>query len=164
MSPILYAKGVDLKTIIKMECGDNITLTKKSILLTNKEAKTVELKARKKLHSKIIRIYLINRAKKIVCYGIILTRRVRTKKSAILYMIDPKGKIKAIEILAFNEPSEFKPKKKWINTLKGKNINDPLRINQDIHTISGATLSARNVAEGARIALAIFDTVIKGKQ
>jgi len=79
-------------------------------------------------------------------------------------MIDPKGKIKAIEILAFNEPSEFKPKKKWINTLKGKNINDPLRINQDIHTISGATLSARNVAEGARIALAIFDTVIKGKQ
>jgi len=74
LSPILYAKGVDLKTIIKMECGDNITLTKKSILLTNKEAKTVELKARKKLHSKIIRIYLINRAKKIVCYGIILTR------------------------------------------------------------------------------------------
>jgi len=163
LSPLLYAKGVDIESIVKGECGSSVILIKKSILLTQKEAKAIEAKAHMKLHSKIIRLYLANRGEKIVCYGVILSRKVRTKKSAVLYMIDPKGTIKAIEILAFSEPPEFKPKEKWIKTLKGKKINDPLRVNRDIPTISGATLSARNVTEGARLALAIFDIAIKGK-
>lgn len=163
LSPLLYAKGVDIESIIKGECGSSVTLIKKSILLTKKEAKAIEAKAHMKLHSKIIRLYLANKDGKTSCYGIVLSRKVRTKKAAVLYMIDPKGTIKAIEILAFTEPPEFKPKEKWISNLEGKNLDDPLRVGRDVPTISGATLSARNITEGARLALAIFNIAIKGK-
>lgn len=163
LSPLLHAKGVDIESIIKGECGSSVTLIKKSMLLTNKQAKAIEAKAHMKLHSKIVRLYLANKEGQTYCYGIVLSRKVRTKKAAVLYMIAQTGTIKAIEILAFTEPPEFKPKEKWINNLKGKNLNDPLRVGRDVPTISGATLSARNVTEGARLALAIFDIAIKGK-
>lgn len=163
LSPLLHAKGIDIESIIKGECGSSVTLIKKSMLLTKKQAKAIEAKAHMKLHSKIVRLYLANKEGQTYCYGIVLSRKVRTKKAAVLYMIDQTGTIKAIEILAFTEPPEFKPKEKWINNLKGKNLNHPLRVGRDVPTISGATLSARNVTEGARLALAIFDIAIKGK-
>jgi hypothetical protein len=163
LSPLLYAKGVDIESIIKGECGSSVKIIKKSMLLTHKQAKAIEAKAHMKLHSKIIRLYLANKEEQTYCYGIVLSRKVRTKKAAVLYMIDPKGIIKAIEILAFTEPPEFQPKEKWISNLKGKKLDDPLRVGRDVPTISGATLSARNITEGARLALAIFDVAIKGK-
>jgi len=162
LSPLLHAKGVDIESIIKGECGSSVTLIKKSMLLTNKQAKAIEAKAHMKLHSKIVRLYLAKRDETTNCYGVVLSRKVRTKKAATLYIIDPKGKLQAIEILAFGEPPEFQSKTQWLNHLQGKTLQSPLRVGRDIPTISGATLSARNVTEGARLALAIFDIALKG--
>jgi len=161
-SPLLYAKGVDIEAILKGACGSDVSVVKQSLLLSKTQAKAIEGKAHMKLPSKIVRLYLAKKEGETNCYGVVLSRKVRTKKAAVLYMIDPKGTIKAIEILAFGEPPEFQPKAKWLNHLQGKNLNDPLRVGRDVPTVSGATLSARNVTEGARLALAIFDVALKG--
>jgi len=42
-----------------------------------------------------------------------------------------------------------------------KNINDTIRVGKDIPTITGATLSARGYANGARLALALFKVLYK---
>jgi len=162
LSPLLYAKGVDIEAILKGTCGNDVTVVKKSLLLSNRDAKAIEDKAHMKLPSKIVRLYLAKRDETINCYGVVLSRKVRTKKAATLYIIDPKGKLQAIEILAFGEPPEFQPKTQWLNHLQGKTLQSPLRVGRDIPTISGATLSARNVTEGARLALAIVDIALKG--
>ena len=75
-------------------------------------------------------------------------------------MITPKGEISAIEIVAFNEPPEYMPQHSYLDQFQGKNADDTLRVGKDIPTISGATLSARNVTDGARLALAVFGAVI----
>ena len=140
--------------------GSRAEVTKKNTLLTGEQADAVARRAAMKLQTKIYRIYTASIDGKPVGYGVLITRKVRQKDAAVLYMITPKGEISAIEIVAFNEPPEYMPQHSYLDQFQGKNADDTLRVGKDIPTISGATLSARNVTDGARLALAVFGAVI----
>ena len=99
----------------------------------------------------------------IIAYAILISRPVRTKDAAILYMFSPQGIIESVEVIAFNEPPEFTPSKQYISQFKGKSTKDTLRVGKDIPTVTGATMGARNVTDGARLALAIFDMLFREK-
>ena len=141
--------------------GNEMTITKKNHLLSKKIAADVQQEARVKLTTKIYRVFKASKESVITGYGVLITRKVRSKDAAVLYLITPDGMLKGIEIVAFNEPSEFIPSKRWIEQFKSKSSSDPLRVGKDIPTISGATLSARNITESARIALAVFNHTVK---
>ena len=100
---------------------------------------------------------------KIIAYAILISRVVRTKDAAILYMISPDGVIENVEVIAFNEPPEFTPSKQYVSQFKGKTSQDTLRVGKDIPTVTGATMGARNVTDGARLALALFDMLFREK-
>ncbi|WP_457598903.1 FMN-binding protein [Hydrogenimonas sp.] len=155
LSQPLEAKKVDLEAMLRSGYGDSVRIERKSLLLTRAEAADVKRAARMRLFSRIVRLYLGKRDNKTLRCGIVLSRKVRTKKAAVLYLITPEGRIDRIEILAFAEPPEFKPSGRWLALFDGKSLAEPLRSGEDIPAISGATLSARNVADGARLALAI---------
>ena len=53
-------------------------------------------------------------------------------------------------MLAFLEPSEYRPSDRWLAQLSGKGPADRLAVGQDLAPISGATLTARGVAEESR--------------
>ena len=155
LSQPLEAKKVDLEAMLRSGYGDSVRIERKSLLLTKAEAADVQKAARMRLSSRIVRLYLVKRDNKTLRCGVVLSRKVRTKKAAVLYLITPEGRIDRIEILAFAEPPEFKPSGRWLALFDGKSLAEPLRSGEDIPAISGATLSARNVADGARLALAI---------
>ncbi|WP_457594382.1 FMN-binding protein [Hydrogenimonas sp.] len=155
LSQPLEAKKVDLEAMLRSGYGDSVRIERKSLLLTRAEAVDVQKAARMRLSSRIVRLYLVKRDNKTLRCGVVLSRKVRTKKAAVLYLITPEGRIDRIEILAFAEPPEFKPSGRWLALFDGKSLAEPLRSGEDIPAISGATLSARNVADGARLALAI---------
>jgi hypothetical protein len=67
------------------------------------------------------------------------------------------SKIKSIEIVAFNEPMEYLPTATWLNVFDNKSTANTLKLNQDIPTTTGATLSARAITDGARAALALLE-------
>ena len=143
--------------------GEDVTVTKKNTLLSKAQASAVTKRAAMRLETKIYRIYKAAEGGKAVGYGILVTRKVRQKDAAVLYMMTPSGVIKTIEIIAFNEPPEYMPQSGYLAQFGGKDANATLRVGKDIPTLSGATLSARNVTDGARLALAVFETVI-GRQ
>lgn len=136
-------------------------ISKKNVLLTKSKASYVQKTSKIKLGSKIFRTFKATKNKKLLGYGILVSRNVRSKSAAILYMIDTTKTIKAVEIIAFNEPPEFIPSKKWMSQFENKQAKDNLYLGKAIPTISGATLSARNVADGSRIALAVADLLFK---
>lgn len=140
--------------------GSQAEVTKKNTLLTAEQAESAARRAAMKLETKIYRVYTASVGGKAVGYGILITRKVRQKDAAVLYMITPEGSIASIEIIAFNEPPEYLPQRGYLEQFEGKDGNDTLRVGKDIPTISGATLSARNVTDGARLALAVFETLI----
>jgi hypothetical protein len=74
-----------------------------------------------------------------------------SKKSPVL------KQIKSIEIIQFQEPSEYKPNQAWKDVFTGKSKADNLFSGKGIPTISGATMSARAIADASRIALSIVE-------
>jgi hypothetical protein len=91
----------------------------------------------------------------------LIARKVRTKKAVVLYAFDRNGTLKFAEIMAFGEPPEFRPTNTWMGQFSNKEASAPLKMGSDIPTISGATLSARMVSDGARIARALLKIIRK---
>ncbi len=149
-------KSVDIESVIRAVYPDAAKIEKKSSLISNSELKKIEHLAQTKLKSKLIRYYVIHRSNGKREFAIVSIQKMRTKKAAILYMIE-NGVIRHVEILAFGEPQEFKPTKKWLEQFENKDIKSSLKVGDGIAAKSGATLSAKGVASGAKIALAIYE-------
>jgi hypothetical protein len=130
-----------------------------NIILTDAQMTQLSKLSMQKIDSKLYRIYLAKNDAKTVGYGVLMNKKVRTKTAIALYLIDVSSKIKTIEIVAFNEPIEYLPSATWLNVFDGKTLDNPLKLNQDIPTTTGATLSARSISDGARTALALLEVV-----
>jgi len=143
--------------------GAKTKIVKKNILLKNEQAKNIQKSAKVKLKSKIFKTFKAMNGKKTLGYGIIVNRKVRSKNSVVLYMISNDGLLKSMEIIAFNEPMEYIPSKTWQKQFKDIPTTKKLKLNKDIPTITGATLSAKSIVNGSRVAFAFYDEVLKGK-
>ena len=141
--------------------GKNVTIAKKNLQLDKQTLQAVSKQAKTKLKTSKFHAYAISIGKKTVAHALLITQTVRTKSASVLYMIDINGKIRAVEIVAFKEPSEFIPSDTWLMQFKQKSAADPLRLERDIPNISGATMSTRIITDGSRVALALFHTVLK---
>jgi Na+-translocating ferredoxin:NAD+ oxidoreductase RnfG subunit len=154
----LFAKdSISIEKILQSNYDANISVVKKSLILTKEEAKVIQKQAKSKLSSKIVRYYEVKKENSTVGHAILLKQRIRTKNAAILYMVDANKSMLGIEIVSFKEPSEYKPNSQWHEIFIGKTSEDILIAGKDIATISGATLSARAIADAARLALAIAE-------
>lgn len=156
-----------LNTAFAQVLGDPVALTQrtflsksveqKNIILTDPQMQQLSMASQQKIDSKLYRIYLAKNGEKTVGYGVLMNKKVRTKTAIALYLIGMDRKIKSIEIVAFNEPMEYLPTATWLNVFDQKSSANTLKLNQDIPTTTGATLSARAITDGARAALALLD-------
>ena len=92
------------------------------------------------------------------------THIVRTKKESLLIVLNEDGKIQRIEIVAFQEPPEYLPSEKWYEQFEGKSLDPELRLNKEIHPVTGATLTAQASTDASRRVLAIDQILLKRKK
>jgi len=72
------------------------------------------------------------------------------------------GAVKGVEILDYRESYGYEVRDaKWRAQFTGKTARDPLKLDNDIKNISGATLSSRHIAEGVRRVLATYEAALK---
>jgi hypothetical protein len=72
------------------------------------------------------------------------------------------GSVRGIEILEYRESYGGEIRyADWRRQFVGKTAADPLRLEDDIRNISGATLSCRHVTEGVKRLLALHEIVLK---
>lgn len=158
--PLLASVLITPEDALKTTLDKEVTVKKKSLLLKSSQAKVVEKIAKAKLDSKLVRLY-IAKSESVQGYGVLLNRTVRTKKAAIIYIITPDGVLKASEVVAFKEPVEYLPTSNWMDQFDDIEKSATLRLGDGVSVITGATLSARTISDGARLAMAIFEEVIK---
>lgn len=149
----LVLKPVDA---IKLAYPTATESKKKAILLTNAQASEVQKLIKQKLKSKIFTFYIIKKDKKVLSYAGLYTNKVRSKTGTLMTFITPDGKIDSIEVIAFNEPPEYKPKKRWLKLFKDKTINDNIKVKESIPNLSGATMSATSASNTAKLMLAVW--------
>jgi Na+-translocating ferredoxin:NAD+ oxidoreductase RnfG subunit len=96
--------------------------------------------------------------------GWLLVDQVIGKAEAITYALalDPHGAVLGLEVLEYRETHGGEIRlSAWRRQFVGKTTADPVRLDSDIHNISGATLSCRHVTDGVRRLLALYAHSLK---
>jgi len=78
--------------------------------------------------------------------------------------IAPNGSILGIEILEYVESYGYEvAEAHWRQQFTGKTVKDPIKLNQDIQNIGGATLSCKHLTDGVKRVLVLHDFALKEK-
>jgi hypothetical protein len=88
-------------------------------------------------------------------YAYFDSHRVRTMPETIMVVVKADGSIDRIDILSFDEPTDYFPKPRWIDQLRGRKLDRDLSLNRAIRPISGASLTGRAIVDASRKILAI---------
>jgi H+/Na+-translocating ferredoxin:NAD+ oxidoreductase subunit G len=95
--------------------------------------------------------------------GWMLVDEVVGKHEYITYAaaISPDGHVLGVEILSYRETHGGEVRAaSWREQFVGKTLADPFKLDVDISNISGATLSCRNVMDGVKRLLALYQVVL----
>lgn len=122
----------------------------KDVLLTDDMVRRIEGLARARVKERLVTFYTALRGGAVTGYAVIHAHVVRTKRETLSIAFEPDGRIRTIQVLAFLEPEEYRPADRWLAQFRGKGAGDRLATGQDIAPITGATLTARGIAEESR--------------
>ena len=92
-------------------------------------------------------------------YAYFDTHRVRTEPETVMVVVNAEGKIERVDILSFDEPTDYFPKRRWLDQFLGRKLDDDLSLNRAIRPISGASLTGRAITNASRKILAIHNAV-----
>lgn len=159
-----FAKSkVSVEEVIKTSFKPATLVEPKQLILSKIQFGQVRKYAKTAIDTKVYRYYNIKGKANEIGKAVLITRKVRAKKATVLYAFDDKGTLRFSEIMSFGEPPEYIPSSIWMEQLKNQKKTAKLTVGKDIPTISGSTLSARSITEGARVARAIYELVLKSK-
>lgn len=132
------------------------------VFLTDAEVKQASQIAGSQIPSALVATFRAVKDGHVIGRAYLDTHVVRTKKESLLIMLDADGKLKRVEVVAFLEPPEYMPPDLWYRQFDGKSLNDNLRIQRDIHPVTGATLTAGATVDAVRRATAV-DQIVRNK-
>ncbi|ACL65721.1 FMN-binding domain protein [Anaeromyxobacter dehalogenans 2CP-1] len=122
----------------------------RDVLLTDDMVQRIERLARARVKERLVTFYTARRGGEVLGHAVIHSHVVRTKRETLLLAFEPDGRIRKVTVLAFLEPQEYRPPERWLRQLEGKGPADRLAVGDDLAPITGATLSARGIAEQSR--------------
>ena len=153
------------KIYISIEQVQNIffpkqSLTKSPIVITE------DLQEKMRVASSIRHPFQGNRIWKTANGGWLIVDEVVGKHEMITYAVGiaPNGSILGIEILEYVESYGYEvAEAQWRVQFVGKSAKDPIKLNQDIQNIGGATLSCKHITDGVKRVSVLYDLALKEK-
>jgi len=88
------------------------------------------------------------------------------KHEMITYAValSPSGAVTGIEILEYVESYGYEvAEAQWRKQFIGKTAVDPIKLNQDIQNIGGATLSCKHLTDGVKRVAVLYDIALKNQ-
>ncbi len=125
---------------------------------------TKDIQEKMRQASSVTHSFESNRIWKAPNGGWLIVDEVVGKHEMITYAlgINPDGSIKQVEILEYRESYGFEVADiAWRQQFVGKKVNAPLKLNQDIQNISGATLSSKHLTDGVKRLMVMYDLALK---
>jgi len=139
----------------------NTSVEARTAFLTSEQVAAVERRMGTGLESHLFHYYVGRRDGVVTGYAVIETHVVRTLPETFLVVLTPEGVVERVTLLAFYEPREYMPSKRWISQFDGRASDAGWRLGHDIHGISGATLTATAVPRALQKILLFYDLVMQ---
>ena len=132
----------------------------RDIFVTPTQRGEIVSKAHSDLDSDLVSVYEGYVGERLLGYALLDSHIVRTLPEALLVVLDSSGRVAATHVMAFHEPLEYLPSRRWLDLFGDKGLSDDLRIGRSVVGITGATLSAHAVMGSIRRALAIYEVLL----
>jgi Na+-translocating ferredoxin:NAD+ oxidoreductase RnfG subunit len=132
----------------------------RDFVVTEEQKERIQQLAKAPLESSLVTLYVGWQGGAPTGYALFDTHNVRTLPETFLVVISPTGTVAATHILAFHEPEEYLPARRWLDGFRERKLEDDLQIGRGVSSISGSTLSSRAVTSGIRRALAIWTVLV----
>lgn len=128
--------------------------------LSKSEQIQIKHNARVKFVASSYSWFRIDCAGKLPVFALKDSHRVRSKKETILVFIDQTRTILDVEILDFQEPTDYLAPDRWLQLLHGKGLKDSIMPGNDLSAISGATMTSNAISSAVRRALTLQGRLI----
>lgn len=132
----------------------------RTVVLDDEQAQAVQRLARAPLPSRLVTIHTGLAGGRVLGHAFIDLHTVRTLPEAFMVVLGQDGRVRATRVLAFYEPREYLPPARWLAQFNRRALEPSLSLDEEIHGIAGATLSARAVTAGVRRALALRQVLL----
>lgn len=151
------------ETALKLSFPD-ATIERRTVFLTDVQVQMIQNSAKAKVTSRVITYYVGMNNGRPAGYAFFETHIVRTMPATFMIVVNPDSTVRAVELLAFYEPEDYRPPERWLELFGGKSLQSDLWLKRGIQNIVGATLSAQSVSDGVRRTLALYETVLSRGQ
>lgn len=164
-SPFVYAETYLTEDQVKDVLFPGETFADASVALTPEQQKEIELAS--DVHVRSPRMKQIQekvRALKASGGGWLIFSSTIGQHEFIDYALalNADGSVKGVEILTYRERYGGEVRDpKWRAQFTSKTVQDPVKLNDDIRNISGATLSSNNITKGVRRLLHTWNLVLR---
>ncbi len=139
-------------------------IEKRRFFLTKEQVERVRRLSGAELESALVTVHVGHRGAKTLGYAFLVTHPVRTSPETLLVVVTPEGGVGDVLLLAFYEPPEYRPRRRWLEQFRGQALDRHLRVGRRIHGIAGATLTSRAATRGVRQALALYAVLIRDRR
>jgi hypothetical protein len=157
----VFAESLPTRQEVLSNVYPNALPKAERVFLTRKQMEDASALAKIKIPSALLARYVLYAEGQSVGRAYVDTHVIRTKKESLLICLDPGGKLKRIEVTAFQEPPEYQAPDGWFEQFSGKQLDEDLRLQRSIRPLTGASLTAHSVTAAVRRVLAIDEVLEK---
>ena len=153
------------KIYVSVEQAQKILIPNKP-LVKNPIIITDELQDKMRSASSVRQVFQGDRIWKAADGSWFIVDEVVGKHEMITYAValSPSGAVTGIEILEYVESYGYEvAEAQWRNQFIGKTASDPIKLNQDIQNIGGATLSCKHLTDGVKRVAVLYDIALKNQ-
>jgi len=129
---------------------------RRTAYLTDAELKEASARGRVKVDSRVWHYYAGEEG-----YAYFETHVVRTMPETFMALVGKDGALKFVEVLAFAEPDDYLPRDRWLEQFQGRKLDGDLFVRRAIRNVTGSSLTAQALTDGARRVLAVHSVIHK---
>ncbi len=135
--------------------GADAKVLSHAVFLTAEAAKRAETAAGAKLATPRVTAWVGRKGDRMLGTAYLDTHLVRSMNETVMVVVSPARRVVAVEVLAFNEPEDYLPPRRWLDTFADRTLSRDLKPGAAVPHLGGATLTARAVATAVRRTLAL---------
>ncbi|MGC6367142.1 MAG: FMN-binding protein [Candidatus Marinamargulisbacteria bacterium] len=133
----------------------------KNIQLSTANVQLIEDQLATELPTNQITVATFTKDNTLAGYGMVTNHIGKHEPITFFVGVTPDFKVKDIVVMVYREAYGSKVRKRrFLKQFRGKSMQDPLQVNHDITSLSGATLSSYAIANGARRVLATLQQML----
>jgi hypothetical protein len=140
--------------------GAGARVETQTLYLNGDQVEEIRETARAPFERQRVTYYRVTVGDSLAGVAIVDRHLVRTLSETVLIALDAGGEVLAVEILAWNEPDDYRPPDRWLDLAGGQRDIEDMRPGEGMPRLAGSTLSAQAMTAAIRRALAIGNLVL----